>query len=269
MVITGGETVPPVLPGQFYERLPGASLLNRYGPTEATISVTSWLCERGTSHSLPIGRPTSKARVYLLGASLQPVPVGITGEIFLGGVCVARGYLRRPDLTAERFVPDPFGGEAGAPSVPHRRSRHSYRPDGAIEFVGRVDQQVKIRGFRVELGEIEAALARHPAVQEVAVIDREDGPAKSLAAYLVLHPGEAPGDAELRGFLLESLPAYMVPADFVALEALPLSPTGKVDRKALPEPRRTGARPRNSRSPQDRSRRSWRGSTATSWASIG
>jgi amino acid adenylation domain-containing protein len=238
VVITGGETVPAVLPGQFYERLPGASLLNRYGPTETTISVTSWLCERDfTPHILPIGRPTAKARVYLLDADLQPVPVGITGEIFLGGICVARGYLRRPDLTAERFVPDPFGGEAGA-RLYRTGDLARYRPDGAIEFVGRVDQQVKIRGFRVELGEIEAALARHPAVQEVAVIDREDGPTRSLAAYLVFHAGEAAGEAGLRSFLLESLPAYMVPADFVVLEALPLSPTGKVDRKALPEPRR-------------------------------
>ncbi|MFL6234694.1 MAG: amino acid adenylation domain-containing protein, partial [Thermoanaerobaculia bacterium] len=237
VVITGGETVPAVLPGQFYERLPGASLLNRYGPTETTISVTSWLCERDvTPRTLPIGRPTAKARVYLLDANLQPVPAGITGEIFLGGVCVARGYLRRPDLTAERFVPDPFEGEGERLYRTGDLAR--YRPDGAIEFVGRVDQQVKIRGFRVELGEIEAKLARHPSVQEVAVINREDGPTKSLVAYLVFHAGETVGDAELRGFLLESLPAWMVPADFVVLDALPLSPTGKVDRKALPEPRR-------------------------------
>ncbi|MFL6236020.1 MAG: amino acid adenylation domain-containing protein, partial [Thermoanaerobaculia bacterium] len=241
VVITGGETVPAVLPGQFYERLPGASLLNRYGPTEATISVTSWLCERGvTPRILPIGWPTAKARVYLLDANLQPVPAGITGEILLGGICVARGYLRRPDLTAERFVPDPFGGEAGA-RLYRTGDLARYRADGAVEFVGRADQQVKIRGFRVELGEIEAVLARHPAVQEVAVVDREDGPTRSLAAYLVLYPGEEPGDAELRSFLAESLPAYMMPADFVVLESLPLSPTGKVDRKALPAPRRRGS----------------------------
>ncbi|MFL6262992.1 MAG: amino acid adenylation domain-containing protein, partial [Thermoanaerobaculia bacterium] len=244
VVITGGETVPAVLPGQLYRHLPGASLFNRYGPTETTISVTSWLCERDvTPRTLPIGRPTAKARVYLLGPGLQPVPAGVTGEIFLGGTCVARGYLRRPDLTAEKFVPDPFGGEAGARlyrSGDLARYRSNSGPDGAIEFVGRVDQQVKIRGFRVELGEIEAALARHPAIQEVAVVDREDGPTRSLAAYLVFHPGETAGEAALRSFLAESLPAWMVPADFVALDALPLSATGKVDRKALPAPRRRG-----------------------------
>ncbi len=245
VVITGGETVPAVLPGQFYERLPGADLLNRYGPTETTISVTSWLCEReGAPHSLPIGRPTAKARVYLLDARLQPVPVGIVGEIFLGGLCVARGYHRRPALTAEQFIPDPFSGELGE-RLYRTGDLARYRPDrpdGAIEFVGRVDHQVKIRGFRVELGEIEAALARHPTLREVAVIDREDGPTRRLAAYLVLQPGAAAaGEAELRGFLLESLPAYMVPSDFVVLESLPLSPTGKVDRNALPAPERRGA----------------------------
>ncbi|HEV2843814.1 MAG TPA: condensation domain-containing protein, partial [Thermoanaerobaculia bacterium] len=240
VVVTGGETVPAVLPGQFYERLPGAALLNRYGPTEATISVTSWLCEReGAPRSLLIGRPTAKARVYLLDAAFQPVPVGIPGEILLGGLCVARGYHRRPDLTAERFVPDPFSGEPGS-RLYRTGDLARYRPDGAIEFVGRTDNQVKIRGFRVELGEIEAALARHPAVREVAVVDREEGPTRSLAAYVVLQPGVAMDEAGLRGFLVESLPPYMVPADFVVLDALPLSPTGKVDRQALPAPERQG-----------------------------
>jgi amino acid adenylation domain-containing protein len=238
VVVTGGETVPAVLPGQFYERLPGAGLLNRYGPTETTISVTSWLCERGgTPRSLPIGRPTAKARVYLVDRDLQPVPIGVTGEILLGGTCVARGYLRRPDLTAAAFVPDPFAGEPGG-RLYRTGDLARYRPDGAVEFVGRADSQVKIRGFRVELGEIEAALARHPAVREAAVIDREDGLTRTLAAYLVPAEGEAPGEAELRRFLLESLPAYMVPADFVLLAALPVAATGKVDRKALPAPGR-------------------------------
>jgi amino acid adenylation domain-containing protein len=237
VVVTGGETVPAVLPGQFYQHLPGADLLNRYGPTETTISVTSWLCERDTPRSLPIGRPTARARVYLLDGQLQPVPVGVVGEIFLGGLCVARGYLRQPALTAERFVPDPFATAAGE-RLYRTGDLARYRADGAIEFAGRVDQQIKIRGFRVELGEIETALARHPAVREVAVVDREDGLTRSLAAYLVCAPGAAPEDAELRRFLLASLPAYMVPADFVTLAALPLSPTGKVDRKALPAPGR-------------------------------
>jgi amino acid adenylation domain-containing protein len=235
-VITGGETVPAGLPGQFYAVLPGADLLNRYGPTETTISVTSWLCERaGTPRTLPIGRPTAKARVYLLDRELQPVPAGIVGEIFLGGLCVARGYLRHPALTGEKFVPDPFSGESGGRLYrPGDLAR--YRPDGAIEFAGRVDSQVKIRGFRVELGEIETALARHPAVREVAVVDLADGSTRSLAAYMAFHPGEIPGETELRGFLAGTLPAYMVPAAFVTMAALPLSPTGKVDRKTLPAP---------------------------------
>ncbi|HEY3570928.1 MAG TPA: amino acid adenylation domain-containing protein [Thermoanaerobaculia bacterium] len=240
-VITGGETVPAVLPEQFYEVLPGAGLLNRYGPTEATISVTSWLCERGAPpRTLPIGRPTAKARVYLLDRALQPVPVGMAGEIFLGGLCVARGYLGQPALTAEKFIPDPFSGEAGA-RLYRTGDLARYRADGAIEFAGRVDQQVKIRGFRVELGEIETALARHPAVREVAVIDREDGPTRSLAAYVVYQPGEAEDEAGLRRFLLEKLPVYMVPADFMTMESLPVAATGKVDRRALPAPRRRGA----------------------------
>ncbi len=244
-VVTGGETVPAVLPGQFYEVLPGADLLNRYGPTEATISVTSWLCERGAPpRTLPIGRPTAKARVYLLDRALQPVPVGMAGEIFLGGLCVARGYLGQPALTAERFVPDLFSGdfcgEAGG-RLYRTGDLARYRADGAIEFVGRADQQVKIRGFRVELGEIETALARHPAVREVAVIDREDGPTRSLAAYVVYQPEEGADEADLRRFLLEKLPAYMVPADFVPMESLPLAATGKVDRRALPAPQRRGS----------------------------
>ncbi|HEX4494362.1 MAG TPA: non-ribosomal peptide synthase/polyketide synthase [Thermoanaerobaculia bacterium] len=235
-VITGGETVPAVLPGQFYERLPAASLLNRYGPTEATISVTSWLCEReGTPRSLPIGRPTAKARVYLVDRALQPVPAGIAGELLLGGLCLARGYHGQPALTAGTFIPDPFSEDLGE-RLYRTGDLARYRPDGAVEFVGRVDSQVKIRGFRVELGEIEAALARHPAVREAAVIDRQEGASRSLAAYVVLDPQAAPDESELRRFLAETLPAYMMPADFVTMPALPLSPTGKVDRRALPEP---------------------------------
>ena len=240
VVITGGETVPAVLPGQFYQHLPGADLLNRYGPTEATISVTSWLCERGTPRSLPIGRPTARARVYLLDRALQPVPVGVAGEIFLGGLCVARGYLGQPALTAERFVPDPFADEPGA-RLYRTGDLARYRADGAIEFAGRVDQQIKIRGFRIELGEIETALARHPAVREAAVVDRQEGLTRTLAAYVVFQPGEAADEGELRRFLFSALPVYMVPADFVVLESLPLSSTGKVDRRALPAPGRRSA----------------------------
>ncbi len=238
LLVTGGETVPADLPNRVHERLPRIDLYNRYGPTEATISVTSWLCRPGgAERSLPIGRPTAKAQVYLLDREGEPVPVGVAGELHLGGLCLARGYLGRPVLTAAAFVPDPFGAEPGG-RLYATGDLAKWRADGAIDFVGRIDGQIKIRGFRVELGEIEAALHRHEGVREAAVIDREDTPGqKRLVAYVVAE-ADAPADllAALRERLAAELPAYMVPAAFVPLEVLPLSPTGKVDRKALPAP---------------------------------
>jgi amino acid adenylation domain-containing protein len=238
-VVTGGETVPAELPGRFHAVHPAADLLDRYGPTEATISVTSWTCRRGVAErTLPIGRPTAKARVHLLDRRGRPVPVGVPGEIRLGGVCVARGYLGRPARTAEAFVPDPLGGEPGA-RLYRSGDVARWRPDGALEFLGRVDRQVKVRGYRIELGEVEAALRRHPALEAAAVVDLPDGASRRLAAYLVAAHGAELDIEAVRSSVAEALPRYMLPADWVVVDALPLSATGKVDRKALPEPPRS------------------------------
>jgi len=174
--------------------------------------------------------------IYLLDRSFEPVPVGVPGELFVGGIGLARGYHRRPDLTAEKFLPHPF------PAVPGERLYRTadlvrYLPDGDMDFLGRLDHQVKLRGLRIELGEIESVLGQHPALREVAVLVREDRPGrKRLVAYAVADGSEPPAVADLRAFLGERLPAYMVPAAFVLLEALPLTANGKVDRGALPAP---------------------------------
>ncbi|HYO69808.1 MAG TPA: amino acid adenylation domain-containing protein, partial [Archangium sp.] len=203
---------------------------------EATIDATSARCPSpGTGRTVPIGRPVANTQLYLLDASLQPVPVGVPGELYLGGEGLARGYLRRPELTAERFIPHPFSGSPGT-RLYRTGDLARYLPDGSVEFLGRRDSQVKVRGFRVELGEVEAALARHPEVREAVVVVREDNPGvRRLVAYVTGEP-RAPGADALRAFLERELPAHMVPAAFVALEALPLSPSGKVDRQALPAP---------------------------------
>jgi amino acid adenylation domain-containing protein len=242
-MLTGGEAMPPGLPALFRAHS-AADLYNRYGPTETTISVTSWRCRPGREPAeervQPIGRPIANARLHLLDAALEPVPIGVTGELCVAGDGLARGYLARPALTAETFVPHPF------PDPADRAGERLYRTgdlvrcraDGAIEFVGRIDGQVKIRGYRVELGEIEAALVAHPAVARAAVVDRpEPGTgSRRLLAYLVLSPGHAPEIEAIREHLRATLPAYMLPAALTVLPELPLSPTGKVDRKALPEP---------------------------------
>ncbi|HEX8437261.1 amino acid adenylation domain-containing protein, partial [Archangium sp.] len=237
----GGEALPVELEHRLRAQLPSATLVNLYGPTEATIDATSARCpSSGLGRTVPIGRPISNTQLYLLDASLQPVPVGVPGELYLGGEGLARGYLRRPELTAERFIPHPFSGSPGA-RLYRTGDLARYLPDGSVEFLGRRDSQVKVRGFRVELGEVEAALAKHPAVREAVVVVREDNPGvRRLVAYVTGEPRALGADA-LRAFLEERLPAHMVPAAFVALEALPLSPNGKVDRKALPAPDATPA----------------------------
>ncbi|MBA4376475.1 MAG: non-ribosomal peptide synthetase, partial [Anaerolinea sp.] len=214
-------------------------LINTYGPTEATI--VSTLCNlsekvRGSDQSpiIPIGCPIANTQIYILDSNLQPVPIGISGEIHIGGDGLARGYLHRPGLTAEKFIPDPFSVESGA-RMYKTGDLARYLPDGNIEFLGRIDQQVKIRGFRIELGEMETVLTRHPAVSEAVAIVREDKLGdKRLVAYFVPNSDETHLTVtELRQFMTEKLPNYMVPASFVALDALPLTPNGKVDRKAL------------------------------------
>jgi acyl carrier protein len=183
----------------------------------------------------------SNVQVYVLDAELQPVPVGVPGELHIGGVGLARGYLNRPELTEQRFIRSPFSGDLEA-RLYKTGDLVRYLSDGNIEFLGRMDQQVKVRGFRIELGEIEIALAQSPLVDSCAVLAREDLPGdKRLVAYVVPARGSEVNPGDLRSFLRESLPEYMVPSNFVALESLPLTPNGKVDRKALPPPRRRRA----------------------------
>jgi amino acid adenylation domain-containing protein len=214
--------------------------INTYGPTEAT--VVTLLYQRDASVEandqldIPLGRPLANTQVYVLDSYLKPVPVGVPGELYIGGAGLAQGYFNRPELTAERFTPHPFSEVPGA-RLYQTGDVVRYLPDGNIEFLGRVDHQVKVRGFRIELGEIEAVLGGHPGVREVVVLAREDSPGeKRLVAYVVAQEGPAPSVSELRGFLKERLPEYMVPSAFVGLPALPLTPNGKVDRKALPAP---------------------------------
>jgi amino acid adenylation domain-containing protein len=235
-VFCGGEALPVELQERFFARL-GAELHNLYGPTEATIDATYWTCQRGSPlPTVPIGRPIANMQSYILDSRLQPVPVGVAGELYLGGIGLGRGYLNRPELTAEKFVPHPFSMESGA-RLYKTGDRVRYLADGAIEFLGRLDHQVKIRGYRLELGEIETLLGQHPAVRQVVVLVREDLPGdQRLVAYVVAEPQRVPALGELRSFLKEKLPGYMVPAAFVFLEALPLTPNGKVDRRALPAP---------------------------------
>jgi acyl carrier protein len=222
---------------QFFEKL-DAQLFNRYGPTETTISVTSWTCEPSHSRrSVPIGRPMAGARIHVLDARWELVPLGAAGELVLGGPPVGRGYRRRPELTAPVFVPDPWSGEAGGRAYrTGDLARHLV--NGDVEFLGRRDHQVKIRGFRVELGEIESVLEAHPAVHEAVVTERAAAGGRQLVAHVA---GDAVTSAELRRYLAGHLPDYMVPHAVVVLGELPKLPSGKIDRQSLPEPEWAGA----------------------------
>ncbi|HWF17730.1 MAG TPA: amino acid adenylation domain-containing protein, partial [Verrucomicrobiae bacterium] len=211
-----------------------ASLWNMYGPTETTIWSAATQVEQGEGPL--IGEPIANTQFYILDEHLQPVPLGVPGELHIGGDGLARGYLNRPELTVEKFVPDPFGKEAGARlyKTGDLVQRH---PSGQLEFLGRLDHQVKIRGFRIELGEIEAVLRSHSNVREAVVMARENqGREKRLVAYVVARQPSASLIRELQSFVAEKLPGYMVPTAFVMLDSLPLTPNGKIDRKALPEP---------------------------------
>jgi amino acid adenylation domain-containing protein/non-ribosomal peptide synthase protein (TIGR01720 family) len=235
-VFCGGERLPAELQENFFS-LMAADLHNLYGPTEASINATAWECRRDSGERVvPIGRPAANTQIYLLGADLRPVPVGVPGALHIGGAGLARGYLNRPGLTAERFIPDPFSTEPGA-RLYRTGDLARFRPGGEIEFLGRADDQVKIRGFRIELGEVESMLATYPSVKAGVVVAREDVPGeKRLVAYVVFNQGWEVSVGELRRFLIENLPEYMVPTAFVVLGALPLMPNGKIDRKALPAP---------------------------------
>jgi myxalamid-type nonribosomal peptide synthetase MxaA len=236
ILVTGGETVPPDLPAQVRAALP-ATLYNRYGPTETTVSVLTGSCG-GESRSgiVPIGRPIARARVYVLDEGMRLQPPGVAGEIYIGGVCLARGYVARPGLTAERFVPDPIGGEPGQ-RLYRTGDRARWRPDGALEFLGRIDHQVKIRGFRVEISEVEAALSACPGVRNAAVValDEASTGSRRLLAYVVPE-GRAGLDAgDLRRHLAGQLPEYMIPSAFVPCAGLPRTLSGKLDRAGLAE----------------------------------
>lgn len=240
-IVSGGEALARSLVETFFERLPGVRLVNRYGPTEATVAVTSGVLRPGSNGRVSIGHPIARSAIYLVDSKMRPVPPGVVGELLIGGASLARGYLDRPAMTAERFIPNPFpvhdGGEAEGRRLYRTGDLARWRHDGCLEFMGRVDQQVKIRGFRVELGEIESRLRAYPQMAEVAVVDLPDGVSKSLAAYLVTESSEDALDTQaLRLFLAEELPDYMVPTAFVRLEAIPRTPAGKLDRRALPSP---------------------------------
>ncbi|MDA3351781.1 non-ribosomal peptide synthase/polyketide synthase [Pseudomonas aeruginosa] len=229
-IVCSGEALPADAQQQVFAKLPQAGLYNLYGPTEAAIDVTHWTCVEEGKDAVPIGRPIANLACYILDGNLEPVPVGVLGELYLAGRGLARGYHQRPGLTAERFVASPFvAGERMYRTGDLAR----YRADGVIEYAGRIDHQVKLRGLRIELGEIEARLLEHPRVREAAVL-AVDG--RQLVGYVVLESEGGDWREALAAHLAASLPEYMVPAQWLALERMPLSPNGKLDRKALPAP---------------------------------
>ncbi len=234
-VFCGGEPLTSVQVKQFYERVKHARLYNLYGPTETTIQCTVGECTAEYQGATAlIGRPISNTQVHILDSQMNLVPVGVLGEIYIGGAGVGRGYLHRPELTAERYVPDPFSRGA---RLYRTGDLGRYLDDGQIDCLGRVDQQVKVRGHRIELGEVEAALREHEGVKEAVVVRRADRSGEGqLVGYVVWRAGAASSEAELRAQLRQRLPDYMVPSVFVWLEQLPLMPNGKVDRQALPAP---------------------------------
>ncbi|KAF9998174.1 hypothetical protein BGZ80_006847, partial [Entomortierella chlamydospora] len=234
-VTVGGEAMPPTLPQILKTLAPNSTIVNAYGPTEITITATLWTCPPDFCEDIvPIGRPIDNKLIYLLDEQLRAVPLGAIGEMYIGGVGVARGYLNRPQLTAERFLPDPFAVEAGA-RMYKTGDLARYLPDGNIAYLGRTDHQVKIRGFRIELGEIEARLTEHPIVSEAVVVALGEETNRRLVAYVVARPDEQLANS-LRSHLMERLPEYMIPAAYVRLDMLPLTSNGKLDRRALPAP---------------------------------
>src|SRR5688572_23572532 len=229
-----GEPFPVALVNKVYANTKVKKAYDLYGPTEDTVYSTCML--RTPDVPDTIGKIIPNSTLYLLDKHLQPVPIGLPGEMYLGGEGLARGYLYRPELTVEKFINHPFIKNPGA-RLYKTGDLAKFRPDGNIEFVGRIDNQVKIRGYRIELGEIESILAKHPAVLEQVVVAREDNPGeKRIVAYLVLKPGKQVEVAQLREFLKKDLPEYMLPSVFMFMDAMPQTPNNKIDRKALPRP---------------------------------
>jgi amino acid adenylation domain-containing protein len=230
--LVGGEAFPPDLAEELLGRC--EEVWNMYGPTETTVWSTLHKVE-GVAGVVPIGRPIDNTRVYVLDRHLRPVPTGVIGELFIGGLGVARGYRERDDLTDDRFLADPFARSPGA-RMYRTGDRGRVRNDGALEYLGRLDHQIKIRGFRIELGEIEAALSEHPDIESAVVQPTGEGLNKRLVTYAVFQAGRSLTSTEVRRFLQDRLPPYMIPGLLIELDRLPLTPNGKVDRKALPDP---------------------------------
>lgn len=241
-LILGGEALTWDLVERIRSLGATCEIVNHYGPTETTVGSLTFRVPRtglGASPTVPIGRPIAATQAFVLDAAKEPVPVGIPGELYIGGAGLAQGYCNQPEETAERFVPDPFSGSAGA-RLYRTGDRVRYLPDDNVEFLGRVDDQVKIRGFRIEPGEVQAVMAAHPSIRETVVVAREDSPGdRRLVAYVVPARGAPLSLEELRGWLKARLPDYMVPSAFVTMKALPLTGNGKVDRRALPAPEQT------------------------------
>jgi thioesterase domain-containing protein len=238
-LVPTGEALAVDLCRRWLSIYPHAPLLNAYGPTECSDDVTHYPIYEAsdeTRNSIPIGRAIPNMRLYVLDRRLQPLPIGVSGELYVGGIGVGRGYLGDEQRTREAFTPDPFSSEAGA-RLYKTGDRARYLPDGNIEFQGRLDFQVKLRGFRIELGEIEAVLSQHPAVSHAVVMAREDTPGeKRLVAYIELQKEQNTTAAELKNYVAAQVPTYMVPSAFLLLETLPLTPNGKINRRALPAP---------------------------------
>jgi thioesterase domain-containing protein len=231
--MASGEALSAAVCERFFATMGEVELHNLYGPTEAAVDVSHWKCERGAKQ-IPIGKPIDNTRLYVLDEKKEPVPIGVWGELYIGGVQVGRGYLKRKELTEEKFVEDPFAGREGA-RMYRTGDRARWNEKGEVEYQGRLDDQVKVRGNRIELGEIERVLEEHPRVKASVVVVREDGAGeKRLVAYVV-GGEERASSRELREHLGRKLPEYMVPGTYVELEKMPLNPSGKVDRKALPE----------------------------------
>ena len=246
-LLFGGEAVDPRWVKEIIKKASPQRLIHVYGPTEST-TFSSWYLVQDVpegTKTLPIGRPISNTQIYILDRYYKPVPLGVPGEIHIGGAGLARGYLNRSKLTEEKFIPNPFQNKKKTKENSFLKTELLYKtgdlarylPDGNIEFLGRIDNQVKIRGFRIEIGEIEAVLTQYLSIQQTVVIAREDNPGeKRLVAYIVSHPEQTVTTDEIRCFLKQKLPDYMIPGAFVFLDALPLTPNGKIDRCALPKP---------------------------------